>query len=149
MSLTPPLTLHQHLPVHNTCHAHLHLHSIIAYLLSRRSPTHKKCHSSLHLHSISTYLSSTRVTHTSTYTPSALTCPQHMSLTPPLTLHQHLPVHNMCHSHLHLHSIIAYLPSKRSPTHKKYHSHLHLHSISTYLPSTSTRVTHTSTYTPS
>ena len=64
MSLTPPLTLHQYLPVHNTCHSHLHLHSIIAYLPSRRSPTHKKCHSHLHLHSISTYLPSTRVTHT-------------------------------------------------------------------------------------
>ena len=152
VSLTSPLTGHHSLPAHNTCHSHLHLHSI------------------------STYLPSTRVTHTFTHTPSELTYPQHVSLAPPLTLHQHLPTHNMCHSHLHSHSISTYVPSTRvthtsthtpsaliCPQHVSLtpplihhlslpalnmcHSHLHSHSICTYPPTT--RVTHTSTHTPS
>ena len=152
VSLTPQLTLHQHLPTHNAYHSHLHLQAIIAYLpttrvthtstytpsaltfpqhvsltpsltLHQNLPTHNTCHSHLHSHYTSTYLPTTCVTHTSTHTPSALTFPQHVSLIPPLTLHQHLSAHNMCHSHFHLYSILAYQPS--------------------------TRVTHTFTHTPS
>ena len=205
MSLAPPLTLHQHLPVHNAYHSHLHSHCIIAYLSTTRvthisthtppaltCPQHvsltspltlhhslpalNTCHSHINSHSTSTYLPTTCVTHTSTYTPSALICPQHVSLTPPLILHLSLPALNTCHSHLHSHSTSTYLPTTcvthtstytpsalicpqhvsltpplilhlSLPALNTCHSHLHSHSTSTYLPTTC--VTHTSTHTPS